>query len=85
MSEIDPLGQPPLYEESQVITEFDLEGIRNGFILQLGLTPWYMPRERNKFTHYVYCVDLLLGWMRNNKRPYFKGVYNSESGNIDPI
>lgn len=82
MSDINPFSQPPLWEGSQVLTETDLIGIRNGFVLQLTQVPWYYFETRRKFMYMVITADLLLAWLHNNKPSYYKGIFDADTGEI---
>ncbi len=60
-------GEFGKFDASQVITETELMGLYNGFVLQLELIPWYWFRERMKVKTLMVFTHMLLHWVQNGK------------------
>lgn len=67
MADINPFEQPPVFEESQVVTFLDLHSIKNGYIYQYHNTPWYNFKKRWMLRVGVSVVSELLYWLENGK------------------
>lgn len=67
MSEIDPFKDPPLYESTQVLTFYDLTGIRNGYYYQYQQLPWFKFAVRFKFLVGIGVCNQMLHWLAHGK------------------
>lgn len=67
MADVDPFKDPPLYESTQVITLYDLIGIRKGYELQYHRTPRWRFRKRFMFLIGIGVCSELLHWLAHGK------------------
>lgn len=61
-------GEFGKYDATQVITETELAGLYNGFVLQLELLPWWAFRDRFKVKVLMVFTHMLLHWVATGKR-----------------
>jgi len=61
---IDPR---PVFEYDQVLTVYDLLGVRNGYIYQYQHTPWYRFQTRFKFLAGVGACNEMIHWLAHGK------------------
>jgi hypothetical protein len=61
---IDPR---PVYEYDQVITIRDLIAIRNGYVYQYGLLPWYKAYKKWMFRVGIGVCSELMHWLSTGK------------------
>lgn len=60
----------PVYEADQVITEYDIVAIRNGYILQYNETHWWNIKRRFILRVGVGVCSEFLSWIRDGKPQY---------------
>jgi hypothetical protein len=65
--EINPFEHRPLYDENQVITIYDLNAVRNGYIYRYNSTRWYRLYDRLKYLIGVAVCNELLHWLVHGK------------------
>lgn len=63
----NPPDPRPVFEADQVLTVYDLFGLRNGYIYQYQRTPWYNFRRRLMFQIGVGVVNEMLHWLAHGK------------------
>lgn len=68
----NPPDPRPVYEADQVLTVYDLIGIRNGYIYQLKRTPPWNEERRYLMKAGVIVCEEMLHWLHHGKPP--KGV-----------
>lgn len=68
MSDINPFAERPVYKEEQVITQYDLNAIRNGFIYQRAAAPWWQFEFRYRMKVGIGVIETLFRFLENNKR-----------------
>lgn len=57
----------PLYEADQVVTVYDIAGIRNGYAHQYNNTPWFRLKKRFMYRVGIYVCDEMLHWLHHGK------------------
>lgn len=67
MADVNPFEQPPVFEETQVITYLDLGAIRNGYAFQYRDTPWYNVKRKFMLRVGVGVCNELLHWLHHGK------------------
>lgn len=68
MVDIDPFAERPLYEESQVLTTYDVIAVLNGFIHQHNEIPRWRFIQRIKMRVVIEMMCSLLAWLDNGKK-----------------
>lgn len=63
----NPPDPRPVFEYDQVLTYRDLMGIREGYLYQYGMTPWYNIRRRSMFRIGVSVINEQLHWLAHGK------------------
>lgn len=65
----NPPDPRPVYEADQVLTVYDLIGIRNGYVWKLRHTPWYDAPQRFIYKIAVNVLNEMLHWLAHGKPP----------------
>jgi hypothetical protein len=65
----NPPDARPVFEADQVVTIYDLIGVRNGYIHQYQATPWFRFSRRFQFLVGVGVCNEMLHWLSHGK-PY---------------
>lgn len=68
MSGVDPFAQTPVYKEEQVITPYDLNAIRNGFVLQMYTIKWWEIEKKYRMKVAIGVIDALFHFLDNDKK-----------------
>lgn len=63
----NPPDPRPVYEADQVLTFYDLMAIRNGYVYQYRMTPWYKFRRRLMFLMGVGAINEMIHWLSHGK------------------
>lgn len=63
----NPPDSRPVFEWDQVLTTYDLFGIRNGYVYQYQNLPWYRFRDRMKFLVGIGVCNEMLHWLAHGK------------------
>lgn len=63
----NPPDPRPVFEEDQVLTYRDLFGVRNGYIYQYQMTPWFYVYKRFKFLAGIGVCNEMLHWLAHGK------------------
>lgn len=63
----NPPDPRPVFEADQVLTFYDLMGIRQGYIAQYHATPWYQIRRRSMFRIGIGVINEQLHWLAHGK------------------
>lgn len=63
----NPPDPRPVFEADQVLTIYDLFGLRNGYIYQYKFTPWYHFKRRLMFRIGIGVVNEMLHWLAHGK------------------
>lgn len=74
----DPINSRPVYEADQVLTVFDLVGIRRGYVHQYRRTPPWDVNRRTMLAIGVQVCDEMLHWLHHGKPS--KGVDPRDCG-----
>lgn len=65
----NPPDPRPVFEADQVLTLYDIMGIRNGYIHQFQNTPWYKIERRWMLRLGVAVCNEMLHWLAHGKPP----------------
>lgn len=65
----NPPDPRPIFEADQVLTLYDIMGIRNGYRYQYHNTPWFRFRRRQMFRIGIAVCDEMLHWLAHGKPP----------------
>lgn len=63
----NPPDPRPVFEADQVLTFYDLIGIRNGYIYQYQKTPWYKFTRKHMFRLGIGVINEQLHWLSHGK------------------
>lgn len=63
----NPPDPRPVYEADQVVTIYDLMGLRNGYIWQYQHTPWYHFQRRWLFRVGIGVCNEIMHWLAHGK------------------
>lgn len=66
---MEPIDPRPVFESDQVLTFYDIHGIRNGYVYQYNKTPWYKLRRRHQFRVGIGVCNEMLHWLAHGKPP----------------
>lgn len=67
MPDINPFASPPIFRYEEVISQADLEAIREGYILQWQRTKWYQFIRRYQFRIALGTINALFTWINEGK------------------
>lgn len=59
----------PVFEADQVLTFYDILGIRNGYAFQYGRTPWIDLKRRFMLRVGIGVCNEMLHWLSHGKPP----------------
>lgn len=65
----NPPDPRPVFEADQVLTFYDLMGIRAGYIQQFHNTPWYQFERKRMFRIGIGVINEQLHWLHHGKPP----------------